>query len=134
MQVSGANRRFLFLQGPHGPYFHRLGRMLTAAGASVWRVGFNRGDRAFWPSASYIPYKGTLADWSDAFATLITDHAITDIVLYGDTRPLHAWTGPTAALRQYETWATTAEPGSLALGTYEAGWAVSEVKLKRLEK
>src|SRR3990167_9418716 len=90
MQLSGENRRFLFLQGPHGPYFHRLGRMLTAAGATVWRVGFNRGDRAFWPSASYIPYKGTLADWPDAFATLITDHAITDIVLYGDTRPIHA--------------------------------------------
>jgi capsular polysaccharide export protein len=90
MQLSGENRRFLFLQGPHGPYFHSLGRMLTAAGATVWRVGFNRGDRAFWPSASYIPYKGTLADWSDAFATLITDHAITDIVLYGDTRPIHA--------------------------------------------
>ena len=90
MQLSGDNRRFLFLQGPHGPYFHRLGRMLTAAGATVWRVGFNGGDRAFWPSASYIPYKGTLADWPDAFATLITDHAITDIVLYGDTRPIHA--------------------------------------------
>ena len=90
MQLSGDNRRFLFLQGPHGPYFHRLGRMLTAAGATVWRVGFNGGDRAFWPSASYIPYKGTLADWPDAFAALIADHAITDIVLYGDTRPIHA--------------------------------------------
>ena len=90
MQLSGANRRFLFLQGPHGPYFHRLGRMLTAAGARVWRVGFNRGDRAFWPSENYIPYKGTLADWPQTFSALIADHAITDIVLYGDTRPIHA--------------------------------------------
>lgn len=90
MQLSGANRRFLFLQGPHGPYFHRLGRMLTAAGAHVWRVGFNRGDRAFWPSENYIPYKGTLADWPQTFSALIADHAITDIVLYGDTRPIHA--------------------------------------------
>jgi capsular polysaccharide export protein len=90
MQLSGANRRLLFLQGPHGPYFHRLGRMLTAAGARVWRVGFNRGDRAFWPSENYIPYKGTLADWPQTFSALIADHAITDIVLYGDTRPIHA--------------------------------------------
>ena len=36
----GENRVFLFLQGPHGPFFHRLGRMLRLAGAEVWRVGF----------------------------------------------------------------------------------------------
>ena len=91
MRVSGEHRRFLVLQGPHGPFFHRLGRMLTQSGAQVWRVGFNRGDRAFWPdTASYIAYKGPAEDWPDTFLALIRDHAITDIVLYGDTRPLHA--------------------------------------------
>jgi capsular polysaccharide export protein len=45
--VTGQNRRFLFLQGPHGPFFHRLGKMLRLSGAEVWRVGFNAGDRAF---------------------------------------------------------------------------------------
>ena len=50
-----------------------------------------------------------------------------------DGKPLYEWTGPTAALSQHTAWANT-EPGALALGTYEAGWAVSEVKLKRLEK
>jgi len=91
MHVNGNERRFLFLQGPHGPYFHRLGRMLLAAGAQVWRVGFNRGDRAFWPSnGSYIPYRGTAEDWPATFASLITAHLVTDIVLYGDTRPIHA--------------------------------------------
>ncbi|NUB43929.1 capsular biosynthesis protein [Fertoebacter nigrum] len=91
MRVTGENRNFLFLQGPHGPYFHRLGRMLAASGAQVWRVGFNRGDRAFWPdSASYIAYQGTAALWPDTFRTLIAEKSITDIVLYGDTRPLHA--------------------------------------------
>ncbi|MES2667157.1 MAG: capsular biosynthesis protein [Pseudomonadota bacterium] len=91
MRITGQQRHFLFLQGPHGPYFHRLGRMLQKAGAQVWRVGFNRGDRAFWPSnASYIPYKGTLDDWPQACAALIDGHGITDLVLYGDTRPIHA--------------------------------------------
>jgi capsular polysaccharide export protein len=91
-RISGQGRRFLFLQGPHGPYFNRLGRMVAATGAEVWRVGFNRGDRAFWSdAASYIPYKGTLEQWPQAFRELIAQKSITDIVLYGDTRPIHAW-------------------------------------------
>lgn len=82
---------FLFLQGPHGPFFNGLGKMLRAAGCTVWRVGFNAGDRAFWfhPS-SYIPYRGTVDDWPDTFAGLLTDKHVTDIVIYGDTRPIHA--------------------------------------------
>lgn len=91
MRVSGTNRRFLFLQGPHGPYFHRLGQMLQSSGAAVWRVGFNRGDRAFWPTtATYIPYQGTPEDWPAECNALMDHHAITDLVLYGDTRPIHA--------------------------------------------
>lgn len=88
--VDAQGRRFLFLQGPHGPFFHRLGRMLSRAGAQVWRVGFNRGDRAFWPSPNYIPYRGRPEEWEATLASLLTDRAITDLVLYGDTRPIHA--------------------------------------------
>ena len=88
---STANRNFLFLQGPHGPFFRHLGRMLAAAGAEVWRVGFNAGDRAFWPKdASFIAYKGAPEGWQAAFSDLLDEKGITDIVLYGDTRPIHA--------------------------------------------
>ncbi len=91
MRVSGQGRTFLFLQGPHGPFFQRLGAMLQAAGATVRRVGFNRGDRAFWTDdATFLPYRGPLQDWPQALDALLTAHAVTDIVLYGDTRPLHA--------------------------------------------
>ena len=89
--METSTRRFLFLQGPHGPFFHRLSHMLRAAGAQTWRVGFNAGDRAFWFTPStYIPYRGTAEDWADTFKALIADKQITDIVLYGDTRPIHA--------------------------------------------
>ncbi len=88
---TGAGRRFLFLQGPHGPFFHRLGRMLRAAGGEVWRVGFNAGDHAFWFDApGYIPFHDPPDAWPDRFRALIDTHAITDVVLYGDTRPIHA--------------------------------------------
>ena len=91
MTITGKNRRFLFLQGPHGPFFHRLGLMLQTAGAEVWRIGFNRGDRAMWPStATYLPFKGTPEDWPAHITAVLRDKAITDLVLYGDTRSIHA--------------------------------------------
>ncbi len=91
MAPSHANRVFLFLQGPHGPYFGQLGRMLRAAGAATWRVGFNQGDQAFWPErASYIPFTGAPEDWADRAAALMDEKGVTDLVLYGDTRPIHA--------------------------------------------
>ena len=91
MQPSGEGRRFLFLQGPHGPFFDRLARMLRRAGAQVWRVGFNAGDAAFWRDKdSYIPFTATPDDWPATFAALVQTHQITDLALYGDVRPIHA--------------------------------------------
>lgn len=90
-KATGDKRVFLFLQGPHGPFFHRLGTMLRKTGAEVWRVGFNAGDRAFWfHPRSYLPYRGTPDDWTDWFTQLIETRHVTDIVLYGDVRPIHA--------------------------------------------
>ncbi|MGP6087500.1 capsule biosynthesis protein [Antarctobacter jejuensis] len=90
-KATGDKRVFLFLQGPHGPFFHRLGTMLRKTGADVWRVGFNAGDRAFWfHPESYLPYRGTPQDWRGWFADLIKTRRVTDIVLYGDVRPIHA--------------------------------------------
>ena len=83
-------RRFLFLQGPHGPWFHRLGQHLRKAGAQVWRVGFNLGDRLFWPGEGYIPFDAPPDQWPETCQALIDRHAITDLVIYGDTRPIHA--------------------------------------------
>ncbi len=83
-------RRFLMLQGPHGPFFRQLGAMLAAAGAEVWRVGFNRGDELFWRRPGYLPFTGRPEDWAAACAGHLDRLAITDLVLYGDSRPIHA--------------------------------------------
>ncbi len=89
--LTGEDRVFLFLQGPHGPFFHALGRMLRRSGAEVWRVGFNAGDQVFWRDRSrFIAYRGEADAWPAAFARIVADKAVTDIVLYGDTRPVHA--------------------------------------------
>lgn len=85
------SRVFLFLQGPHGPFFNGLGRMLRASGADVFRVGFNAGDRAFWfHKPSFIPYQDTPENWRCECERLLDTKNVTDIVLYGDTRPVHA--------------------------------------------
>ncbi|QIE45164.1 capsule biosynthesis protein CapA [Pseudohalocynthiibacter aestuariivivens] len=88
---AGSSRVFLFLQGPHGPFFSRLARMLRRAGADVWRIGFNSGDRFFWRERnSYIPFRGAPGQWAEMLTDTIKNRQITDIVLYGDTRPIHA--------------------------------------------
>lgn len=79
------------LQGPHGPFFAQLARQVRQTGAQVWRVGFNRGDQLFWfHRASYLPYRGTLEAWQPWIAQMLVNKGITDLVLYGDTRPIHA--------------------------------------------
>ena len=65
--------------------------MLRLADAQVYRVGFNRGDAAFWfDAASYLPYTDTPEGWPAAFGALCAQYGVSDIVLYGDTRPIHA--------------------------------------------
>ncbi|MEO0772258.1 MAG: capsule biosynthesis protein CapA [Pseudomonadota bacterium] len=89
--LTGDKRVFLFLQGPHGPFFQRLARMVQHSGAQVWRVGFNAGDGLFWRDRdSYIPFRGSAEDWPAVFKTLVQDKGVTDLVLYGDVRPIHA--------------------------------------------
>ena len=85
------DRRFLFLQGPHGPFFSQLASQLAAAGATCWRVGFNAGDQRFWSDRkSYIAFRNCQNDWPVTLDGILNDKAITDIVLYGDCRPIHA--------------------------------------------
>jgi capsular polysaccharide export protein len=83
-------RTFLFLQGPHGPFYALLARQLRAAGGRTLRVGFNRGDEAFWPHReSYIAHTTDLGSWPSRISRLLRERKVTDLVVYGDTRPVH---------------------------------------------
>lgn len=82
-------RKFLFLQGPHGPFFYEISRILMSSGATVQKIGFNKGDAFFWRDpATYLAFKGVNADWPDFFQNAIQD-GVTDIVIYGDARFFH---------------------------------------------
>jgi len=84
-----ASRNILLLQGLMGPLFRRLGQVLRQDGYGVHKVNFNGGDRLFWRLPNGIDYRGTLADWPKAFKRLIADRQITDVLLFGDCRPIH---------------------------------------------
>lgn len=81
-------RKFLFLQGPHGPFFGQLAAKIAATGSEISRIGFNRGDAAFWPrNAGFNPFINKVEEWPDFLANYLDSTGITDIVLYGDSDP-----------------------------------------------
>lgn len=84
------NRTFLFLQGPHGPFFRQLAKKISDTGADVCRIGFTSGDAFFWcKSLRYSPYNDSIDNWEPYLAKHLVENNITDIVLYGDSRPIH---------------------------------------------
>jgi capsular polysaccharide export protein len=82
-------RRFLFLQGMATWFFARLGVALARRGHEVRRINFNGGDRLFWPQPGAVSYRGDLDDWPAFLARRLPEWGVTDIVLFGDCRPLH---------------------------------------------
>lgn len=80
---------FLFLQGPHGPFFCALGRALAEKGHDVTRVAFNGGDLLDWPGRETVLFRRHAEAWPGWLGALATERRISDLVLYGDCRPLH---------------------------------------------
>ncbi|MDB5718562.1 MAG: Capsule polysaccharide biosynthesis protein [Sphingomonas bacterium] len=92
-------KHFLFLQGPPGPFFAMLADRLEQDGHRVHRINFNGGDRASWPGPA-TDYRGNAADWPRFFDAFVVAERITDLVLFGDCRPLHRTAHGMATLRK----------------------------------
>ena len=90
-----SHRRTLLLQGPMGPFFARLAGLLRARGTRVFKINFNGGDRLFFRGPDACDYVGTLPDWTAWLRDFVQARQITCIVLFGQSRPIHA---PVAAL------------------------------------
>ena len=87
------SQRFLLLQGVSSPFFARLSNRLIAAGHQVFKINFNCGDAAYWlpqlGASKTWSYRGTaesLPVWLDA---KLESQGFTDMVLFGDRRPIH---------------------------------------------
>lgn len=81
-------KNVLLLQGPMGPFFHRLARDLEWVGARVCKVNFNGGDWLFYPANS-VSFRGRLDAWEDFLDQLLSERRIDIILLFGDCRPIH---------------------------------------------
>lgn len=97
MQVP-IRREFLFLQGPPGSFFWQLGQALGERGMGVHRINLCGGDRFDWPRGG-ANYRGRESQWPMFFDRFVRMRGITDIVLYGDCRPLHRMALRMAQLR-----------------------------------
>jgi len=86
-QQPRLQRSFLFLQGPHGSFFPKLGRALAQTGHRVRRINLNGGDRATWPTGD--DFHGLEATWRRYLARYLRRWKISDLVLFGDNRPHH---------------------------------------------
>lgn len=96
------NRAFVFLQGPPGPLFRRLGAAMAAKGVPVYRINVSGGDRYDWPDEA-VDFRGKFSEWPVFFDKFLRERRITDLVLFGDCRPYHVSAHGMAALRGVRT-------------------------------
>lgn len=95
------DKRVLLLQGPLGPFFRRLGRDLTRAGAQVFKIDFNGGDWLFSPAGA-IAFRGVREEWPAFFEQVLIERKIDMVLLFGDCRPMHSMAHEIAARRGIE--------------------------------
>ncbi|SKA83874.1 capsular polysaccharide export protein [Thiothrix eikelboomii] len=83
------SRKFLFLQGVATPFFRKLGEAIQENGYEVFRVNFCGGDRWFSPSKNTWRFSATLEQLPAWLEEKHQQHRFTDVILFGDTRPIH---------------------------------------------
>ncbi|HVF36643.1 MAG TPA: capsular biosynthesis protein [Sphingomicrobium sp.] len=86
--IAASRREFLFLQGPPGPFFRLLAKELGLLRHGVHRINLSGGDRYDWPSGA-DNYRGTMSNWPMYFDRFVRANRISDLIVYGDCRPVH---------------------------------------------
>lgn len=71
------------------PIFARLSDRLRADGAQVFHVNFNCGDAAYWAPRTSWAFRENLSALEGFLAQKCEAHGLTDVVLFGDRRPVH---------------------------------------------
>lgn len=110
---------FLMLQGPQSAFFKALGFALKEAGCGVIKVNFCGGDVFHWASPDTVNYRGRREAWPACVTELMEREHVTDLMLFGDWRPMHREAVALAKMRGIHVWV-------LEEGYYRKGYITLE--------
>lgn len=82
-------RKFLFLQGVASPFFDQLADALLAASHDIYKINFCGGDSFYWTKKPAWNFTGKIASLAEFIETKFLQFQFTDIILFGDMRPVH---------------------------------------------
>ncbi len=82
-------RTFLFLQGVNTPFFAKLSDRLAAHGHRIFRINFNAGDTVYWGRRNAWAFRERIEVLPEFLNEKIRASGATDILLFGDRRPIH---------------------------------------------
>ena len=88
-------RSFLFLQGPRTPFYKQLAGALRNAGQLATQLQFTMGDGIYW-QGSRINYQDPMHGLNAYYENLFAQGSVTDLIVFGDCRPVHAKAIPVA--------------------------------------
>jgi capsular polysaccharide export protein len=82
-------RKFLFLQGVASPFFDQLADALIVAQQQVYKIHFCGGDHFYWTQKPAWDFADKITDLAAFIENKFLQFAFTDIILFGDMRPVH---------------------------------------------
>jgi capsular polysaccharide export protein len=82
-------KHFLFLQGVASPFFARLADHLRQRGHAVHKIHFCGSDLVYWFPRPAHSFRRPLDALPEYLKETVRRYAITDIILFGDRRPVH---------------------------------------------
>ena len=91
--ISVNSRFYLLLQGVASPFFSELEKALNKAEHNVLKINFCGGDllsgRFFSTALKHVNYREKLDLLPEFYTKIFAENKVTDIILFGDTRPVH---------------------------------------------
>jgi capsular polysaccharide export protein len=82
-------KKFLFLQGPMGPFFNNLARFLESYERETLNVVFNGGDQFYCRKRHSVSYQKTSSEFPGWLSEIQLKFNFDSILCFGDCRPLH---------------------------------------------
>ena len=96
----------LLLQGPVGPFFHKLAGYWKNRGAQVHKVNFNPGDDVFYPPTEPLTtqYRHRMEYWEPFIQGYLVSNSIKAVFLFGECRPIHEALRSLCKIYQIDLW------------------------------